>query len=407
MERTLFLAFFFLSFFLCYLSLTRHASNTILSLTGSTPVIRKVATLLERASVQPRQWSRTSQSSSYPTVSFTSSDVPYYAPEYSIDSNWQTPVFTYAGYTHFNYSVVSVSSTPGTGESIFFISDFSIDTSSQSYLLTVLGNEMYYVYLNGEFIGARQYPMYIQKTLSISESGKFRLAAQVVSSGVHQPFLYVKMIGQQNNQYYLHSTSNPSTWNWYVNEAKTIPGAINITMGMGTRELYEIGANGVSVFNTSYPHNRWPVAQTENFYGLFSGEIQVIGPGKDRQPFGTYFVFAQFTVGTSGSYKVSLRANDGAYVYLDSKRFATVVKNDNLTSYTTTLTSGTHVLVAQVMNNGQGSLQVLPNGSGLDATGFLCRIVSDNSASSVVLKSTAGYDWRILNYPSVLPSGYL
>lgn len=115
MERTLFLAFFFLSFFLCYLSLTRHASNTILSLTGSTPVIRKVATLLERASVQPRQWSRTSQSSSYPTVSFTSSDVPYYAPEYSIDSNWQTPVFTYAGYTHFNYSVVSVSSTPFDG----------------------------------------------------------------------------------------------------------------------------------------------------------------------------------------------------------------------------------------------------------------------------------------------------
>ncbi|GJD12386.1 Dihydroneopterin aldolase [Galdieria sulphuraria] len=298
--------------------------------------------------------------------------MPYYAFEYSLDSNWTIPVFSYAGYKNFNYSVVSVSTIPSAGESIFFISEFSIDSTSQNYLLTVLGNEMFYVYLNGEFVEAQQYPIYINRSISISSGGKLRLAAQVVSSAVHKPFLYVKMIGQQDGKYYLHSTSNPSAWNWYVNEAKAVPGMINITMAMETRELYEVGTTGVSVFNTSYSHDRWPVAQTHNFYKLFSEEIQVIGPGEDRQPFGTYFVFSQFEIDTTGSYKVTLRAEDGAY--------------------TTTLTSGTHVLVAQVMNNGQGNLEVLPNGSGLGYTGFLCRILSFSIT-----------EWLSLNKASAFP----
>ncbi|GJQ10006.1 hypothetical protein GpartN1_g1797.t1 [Galdieria partita] len=404
MEKKLFLVLFFLTFFLCYLSLRRGSISAVLSIAGSSPLFGKITSLVPR--LEWRERIRASQSS-YPSISFLSSQIPYYASEYSLDSSWTTPVFSYAAYEHFNYSVVTVPTLPGAGESIFFNSEFSIDSSSQYYLLTVLGNEMFYVYLNGEFVEAQQYPMYINRTISIAYGGKFRLAAQVVSSGVHIPFLYVKMIGQQDGKYYIHSTSNPSAWNWYVNEGKIVPGMINITMAMETRELYEVGTTGVSVFNSSYSHDRWPVAQTHNFYELFSGEIQVIGPGEDRQPFGTYFVFAQFEIDTTGSYKVTLRADDGAYVYLDSKRFATIVKNDNLTSYTITLTSGTHFLVAQVMNNGQGDLEVLPNGSGLGNTGLLCRIASENSGSSAVLKSTSGYYWRILSYPSVLPSGYL
>jgi hypothetical protein len=339
--------------------------------------------------------------SSYRSFSASTTESPYYSPAYSRNFKWTSPVFTYARYENLNLSVVSTLTTPGAGESIFFISEFLLDTTSQDLLLTALGNDVYYIYFNGEFIAGQRYPMYIRETLSISYSGKFQLAAQVVSSGVHKPFLHVKIVGQRDNICYLHSASSPSTWNWYLNEAKVVPGMINITKAVSTRELYELPITGVSLFDSSYPHERWPFAQTRNFYHMYPGETPAIGP-QNTQPFGTYFVFAQFEVDTTGSYKVTLKANDVAYLYLDSKRFRTVTKNDTLISFTTRLKCGTHFLVVQVVNNRKANAEELRNTSVQEGTGFHCNIVSENSGYSV-LKSTEGYNWRIFSDSRELP----
>ncbi|KAK4524789.1 hypothetical protein GAYE_SCF06G2692 [Galdieria yellowstonensis] len=382
-----------------------HSSTLILSILGSSSFIGRLVLQFARLPAELRE-QVPPLDSSYRSFSASSTESPYYSPAYSRDFNWTSPVFTYARYENLNLSVVSTLTKPGAGESIFFISEFLLDTTSQDLLLTALGNDVYYVYFNGEFIAGQRYPMYISETLSISYGGKFQLAAQVVSSGVHTPFLHVKIVGQRDNICYLHSASNPSTWNWYLNEAKVVPGMINITKAVNTRELYELPITGVSLFDSSYPHERWPFAQTRNFYHIYPGETPAIGLENDTQPFGTYFVFAQFDVDRTGSYKVTLKANDVAYVYLDSKRFRTVAKNDTLTFFTTRLNCGTHFLVVQVVNNRKANAEELHNTSVQERTGFHCNIISENSGSSV-LKSTEGYHWRIFSDPRELPGFYV
>eukprot|EP00871_Galdieria_phlegrea_P004458 jgi/Galph1/5012/GphlegSOOS_G3635.1 len=345
--------------------------------------------------------------SAYPTIHFASNQRPYYAANFRLDSKWKSPVFEYANLPNFNYSIVTANKVPSIGQSIYFICDFTLDSASQSYQLVILGDELYFVYLNGYFIAALQYPSEVNQTLSISNSGPFRLAVQVVSPGGRKPFLYVRLVGNRDHSYYLHSTSNPAAWTWSLNDVDDPFGTVNITTAMETRQLYEIGNNGVDFYDSSYHHQRWPIAQPKNFYGVFANEIDAIGPGSNQQPYGTYFVYAPFKVDKSGDYRITLEADDGAYVFLDSQFFTRIISSNNLTSYTVHLNSGTHFIVAQVMNNGQGNLNLVPNGSGVGVTGLVCRIVSTNGAFKPVLKSSSGYLWHILTYPSMILASFL
>lgn len=208
----------------------------------------------------------------------------------------------------------------------------------------------------------------------------------------------------------------------FLTTTVSIPVAVHTIFGSWTgtiRRAVDLPLAGQTGPGTFTPYSQswfatyqsgWELATTGiDSGGWFTG-VSAIGPEgnpNNNVPNGIWFASDEFTVTTSGAYNIQVQADDAAALYLDGQLIATTSLNGNGGSGVTvseTLTPGTHVLAAEVSNNGNGSTTIVPDNSGVNNPSALA--VTVTSTGGQVLGSTeSGNGWRVNPYPSSPPQG--
>ena len=152
----------------------------------------------------------------------------------------------------------------------------------------------------------------------------------------------------------------------------------------------------------------WQRAVSGTYGGWFSAAA--IGPGSSpgaNVPNGIWFASNTFTVFHAGPYTVWVAADDAAVLYLDGQLLATPSLNadggQGITR-TVTLTTGTHVLNAEIINNDNGSTTIVPDGSGSPNPSALAVRIT-NAQGQIVDATQSNHIWTINAYPSAPPVG--
>lgn len=147
---------------------------------------------------------------------------------------------------------------------------------------------------------------------------------------------------------------------------------------------------------------------TSNVTNEMDNQANDIAPGPGSQPNGIWFVAAHASAPAGDSLKIQAWADDGAVIYVNGQSVGTVTypySQPPVVLGTLTSPGGSFVVAAEVTNNNEGNLAIVPDNSGLDnPTGFYLAI-TDTTTGKTILTTADPSAWQGLFYPSSPPPG--
>lgn len=190
------------------------------------------------------------------------------------------------------------------------------------------------------------------------------------------------------------------TWHGVIHREIVLP----LAGQTGPKTFVPYNRSWMDLYQTS-----WPIAQGGTYSSQWFSS-PAIGPGSAPNanvPNGIWFASSQFSAPISGSYRITVLADDGAALYLDGQLIATATLNANSpngVTVTKTLTAGSHVLDVEVTNNDGGSASIVPDNSGGDNPSAL--MLTATAPNGQIVATTAQPNtWRIDAYPNPAPIG--
>lgn len=190
------------------------------------------------------------------------------------------------------------------------------------------------------------------------------------------------------------------TWTGTIHRAVTLP----LAGQTGPNTFVPYAQSWMTIYQSA-----WPAAIGGQYSsGWFNAAA--IGPGSSPNanvPNGLWFASDQFTVTTPGTYTVWVVADDAAALYVDGQRVATAsldATGGQGSTVAVPLPAGTHVLNAEVTNNGSGSTAIVPDYSGgANPSALAVTVTAPNG--QVVATTQHATGWTVNAYPTSPPPG--
>ena len=135
----------------------------------------------------------------------------------------------------------------------------------------------------------------------------------------------------------------------------------------------------------------------------------VIGPGyapSANIPYGVWFASQQATAPVSGNYTLQAAADDGAAIWINGRLIATPSQKTGSVTALVPLTAGPIQIGAEVVNNGLGTPEIVPDTQG-GAKPSVLSLTLMTPSGQVVASTNSASGWTINAYPRVvkLPPG--
>lgn len=152
----------------------------------------------------------------------------------------------------------------------------------------------------------------------------------------------------------------------------------------------------------------WATAPAEQYTGTSDYIGAISSENSLNVPNGIWLAESQFTATETGEYTIRFAADDGAVLYVNGTPVSATSLSANpspeMDTFTYNFTAGkNYVIAAEVVNNNEASLNIVPNGSGSPNPSMLNVIITDVSGQTV--DSTATTPWVVDAYPSNPPMG--
>lgn len=152
----------------------------------------------------------------------------------------------------------------------------------------------------------------------------------------------------------------------------------------------------------------WPLA-VEGTCSACGVSGPVIGPGyapKANVPYGVWYASQQATAPVSGNYTLQVAANDGAAIWINGRLAATPSQHSGPVNVLVPLSAGTVNIGVEVVNNGLGTPEIVPNTKGGAKPSVLSLTLSTPSGQAIASTNSAS-GWTIDAYPRpvAVPAG--
>lgn len=214
------------------------------------------------------------------------------------------------------------------------------------------------------------------------------------------------------------TSSIPTTTHATVSVSKTNGSTVTTHTAVPTTIIKTVP----TTIPTTYTHSSVAPSTVPN-YPSFTSEpharlytefgVPVVGPGNGNQPNGEYILSTFFIAPTAGTYTIQAMADDDADLFLDGHNIGNVSYNQTFQvnhkmTGTVTLSAGMHTLIAHMVNNNIGTIQVVHYvTANANPTGLYLTVTGPNGQVLVTTASAAHWYYSGYIHRSALPVSYM